>query len=226
MNAVTKLAVVVALLLCTALLGGCEDTTFEAQPSREMASCDPGFVGHWHLVDSDHRKENDADDEMFVIAEPGCARWRFIEKGEDDEKTNKNTHLSFGKVARQRILAVKLDDDTPAADTQGSRWKNGYLYFRYEFRGDSIELYPVDDVAVARLILDEKIQGRTEKVSAEPGAKRRTHGSELHNFVAGTPDDMARAVQMRGIFQNKKHFVLKPATEAEIFRKPPPSGTP
>lgn len=201
-------------LWCAAMLSGCVETLFESQPAETMAACDPHFVGKWRVEPTDNK---DSNDEMFLIVERQCRRWRFIEDGKEDEKLEKTTHVAFGNVAGQALLTVKADPDKPG---DNDPWRVGYYYFRYDLADKTIHLRGVDDRRVAHLIVDGKVFGRTQRVSREPGDQRASAdgSNELHNFVAGGSAEMARVVQIEGLFADHDAYVLKPARDAEIFK--------
>ena len=195
-----------------ALLCGCQDTLFETQPGAAISACDEHFIGSWRLLPADPSSSND---ELFVIVEPGCKRWRFIEDGKDDAETEKTVHVAFAHVGDLQLMTVKNDEKHAANDADG-RWRDGYLYLRYEFAGDTIRLHRVDDKRVAHWIVDGAIKGRTETITQSPGSTR--HEGDLHNFVSGDRDEMARVALLDGIFQANGYYTLKPATTAEIFK--------
>ncbi|MBS0569658.1 MAG: hypothetical protein JSS28_03555 [Proteobacteria bacterium] len=197
------------IVSCAVLLCGCQDTLFETQPGTHVAACDARFVGPWRLLPADSEK---ADDAFFVVVEPQCKRWRFIEDGKDDTKTENSVHVAFARVGDLTLLTLK--EDQPAAHDPQARWSHGYRYLRYEFADATIRLHPVDDKRVAHLIIDGGIHGRTERISREPGSQRGS--DDLHNFVAGDAQEMARVAQLDGIFRSGGYYILKPATAAEI----------
>jgi len=208
-------ALIAPLLLLAGLLSGCVDTLFESQPAETVSSCDRRFEGRWRVLPADSKNQ---DDELFLIVDPQCKHWHFLEDGKEDEKLARTTHIAFASVAGKALLTVKVDPDAKDAGAADARWRDGYYYFRYEFADKSIHLRGVDDHRVAHLIIDGDIQGRTERVSREPADRRGGSSSELHNFVAGKPDEMARVVQLDGVFGAADAYVLKPATRAEISR--------
>jgi hypothetical protein len=223
-----KLLAVTALLLCTAALSGCKDTTFEAPPSDTVSACDAQFVGKWRLLASDDKRGD--DDAYYVIVERGCKRWRFIEDGKDDAKTEQTVHLSFAKAGDVPLLLVRMDPEKSSATDAHARWSNGYMYLRYEAAEKTLRLHPVDNAHMAHLIVDGAVSGRTERITREPGDKsaretnekelrlKSTAHDELHNFVAGDSAEMARVAQLENIFDAHDFYTLKPATDAEIFR--------
>ncbi|HST27223.1 MAG TPA: hypothetical protein VLK26_02505 [Rudaea sp.] len=210
------------LLGALALLCGCQDTFFETQPGTRITACDERFVGQWRLLPADPAK---ADDAFFVVVEPQCKRWRFIEDGKDDIKTENSVHVAFARVGELALLTLK--EDQPASHDSQARWSDGYRYLRYDFVDGTIRLHAVDDKRVAHLIIDGGIHGRTERISREPGSQRDS--DDLHNFVAGDAKEMARVAQLDGIFRSGGYYTLKPATHDEIFKstgKPAPIAKP
>lgn len=202
-------------LLLAGLLSGCVDTLFESQPADSVAACDNHFVGRWRVLPADSK---DANDELFLVVDRGCKQWHFIEDGKEDEKLARTTHIAFASVAGKPLLSIKVDPDSDHASAADAQWREGYYYFRYEFADKTIRLRGVDDQRVAHMIIDGNVQGRTERVSRQPAEQRGGSSSELHNFVAGKPAEMARVVQLDGVFAGSDAYTLKPATRAEISR--------
>ncbi|WP_330888587.1 hypothetical protein [Rudaea sp.] len=192
---------------------------FESLPGKHISQCDPHFVGKWRLLSQDTDRKDDKS--LFLVVEPGCMALHLFENGKDDTETDRQTHLAFASVGTKSLLAVKFDNDKSHTDKVD--WSNGFHYFLYDLSNHEIRLRPADDVAVAHLIIDGKLQGRTEKISAEPGGQHRNHGSELHNYVAGDSEAMAKAVELGGVFADTPYFTLKPATDAEISASAKPS---
>jgi hypothetical protein len=203
-----------ALCVAASLLSGCVYSVFEAQPSATVNVCDERFVGAWRLLPADPPSNND---ELFVIVTPGCKRWRFIDNGKDDANTENEVHVAFAEVAGKPLVTVKQDakKDTNYA-SRDHQWSDGYIYLRYVFAEGSIKLYPADDKRIAHLIVDGKVKGRTETVTQSPASTRKE--GEMHNFIAGNTDEMARVAQLDGVFSESRFFTLKPATTAEIFK--------
>lgn len=204
------------LPLCAALLGGCVETVFESTAGTDVKACDPQFVGNWHVLPTDGSSKDKA---LFVVVDAGCKALHFIEGGKEDADMAKQTHVSFAKVGDRSVLMAKVDTDAKGPD---AKWSDGYHYFLYERRGDEIRLRPVDDKQVARLIIDGKLFGRVEKISRRPGETNPNRDDDrrasLHNYVAGKPDDMARAVGLDGVFAAEASHVLKSASRAEMSK--------
>ena len=223
MKPVVRPAVAIVVLLCAALLCGCQNTTFENAPAEKMATCDPHFVGKWRLVSSKDQRNEDND--FFVIVERDCKRWRFIEDGKDDEKTESSTHFAFARIGDLALLTVKDDADASDKNDRQARWKQGYLYLRYEIVDKTVRLYPIDHKHMAHLIIDGTVGGRTERISREPESTPKTQGEfgsrerdELQNFVAGDTKEMVRVAQLENIFDRSEFYTLKPVKDAEIFK--------
>lgn len=198
--------------LCIFTLAGCQDTLFENQPGTAIKACDEHFVGSWRLLPADPPSNSD---ELFVIVEPGCKRWRFIDNGKDDVNTENEVRIAFADVANKPLVTIKNEEKHEYAHYD-PKWHDGYMYLRYAFADGKIRLYPVDDKRVAHWIVDGKIKGRTETITQSPGSTQRE--GELHNFVSGDRDEMARVARFDGIFTETRFFTLIPVTTAEIFK--------
>jgi len=208
-----KRLVVGLLLVCScAALSGCVDTVFETQPSGTIGTCDAHFVGQWRLLPAEPSSSND---ELFVIVEPACKRWRFIEDAKDDVNTENEVHIAFATVAGKPLVTIKNEEKHEYAHYD-HKWRDGYMYLRYVVGDDGIKLFPVDDKRVAHWIIDGKVKGHSEVLTQSPGSTHQE--GELHNFVAGNADEMTRVAQLDGIFTEARFFMLKPATTAEIFK--------
>ena len=212
-----------AAMLCLAAvaLSGCVDTVFESLPGKHISQCDQRFVGTWRLLNQE--KDRKADENLFLVVDPGCKTLHLFENGKDDTDTDAKTHLAFASVGAKSILTVKFDDEQ--SHTDGVDWSNGYHYFLYDMRNGEIRLRPTDDAAVAHFIIDGKLQGRTEKISKMPGGQRSGDGMMLHSYVAGDFEAMAKAVELRGVFAATPYFTLKPASDAEISASAKPLPT-
>jgi hypothetical protein len=208
-----------ALCLVTAALCGCVDTIFESLPGKNISPCDQRFVGKWRLVGNEKERKN--DENLFIVVDADCKALHLFEDGKDDTDTDAKTHLTFASVSAKSVLAVKFDDD--GQHTEKPDWSNGYHYFLYDLHKGEIHLRAADDKQVARLIVDGKLQGRTEAISKNPGGRTEGEGMSLHNYVAGDAEAMAKAVEVRGIFADAPYLTLKPATDAEISASAKPS---
>lgn len=173
-------------LVCTALCG-CVDTVFESLPGKNISQCDQRFAGKWRLSNS--KKDVEGDKNLFVVIVPDCKAMHFLEHGKDDTGTDTKTHIAFASIGTKSILAVKFDEND--THTNKTDWSNGYHYFLYDIHKGEIRLRGVDDVQVAHLIIDGKVQGRTEKISKRPGGRTEGDGLTLHNYVAGNAEAMA-----------------------------------
>ncbi len=66
-----------------------------------------------------------------------------------------------------------------------------------------------DRLNATRLIVDNKLQGRTEKISRSPGPHQTPEAGSLHNFVAGTAQEMTHAIETYPLFSDKGGIIFK-----------------
>ena len=95
--------------------------------------------------------------------------------------------------ASETFPPVPLDPDAPDATVL----RSALFFARYRVRGERIELYPVDDEAVAKLVIDGKLDGTVDKTR-----------NELRVYVRGSRAQMLALVREHAIFEDKPTLEL------------------
>jgi hypothetical protein len=211
------------LLLAPALAGllsGCVETIFESPPGAAAATCDKRWVGNWEVHMVDRKAESDDKLELRVGAE--CKTLIIVENGTTQHDLD-HAVMVFASIKNNSIAALKLESSTKGANT--SDWDSGYHYFSYDAGDNEIRVRQPDDARVAKLLIEGKLFGRTENITRYPGAKQPADGATLHNFVAGTPQEMAHALEAYPLFSDKSAFILKRMT-VQSMRPVPGHGDP
>jgi hypothetical protein len=192
--------------ILTLALSGCVTTLFESPPGITTTSCDKRWVGNWEV-----RQEHPASpskDTLTVSISPECKTLTAIEDGKTQHDTD-HVILAFASIKDIAIAALKLDPMATDAQAKPLDWDVGYHYFSYVVAADEIRLRQVDDDRVAQLLIEGKLVGRTEKITRYPGANQPADGATLHNFVAGSAQDMANALTTYALFSDKNAIILK-----------------
>lgn len=169
------------ILMCCMLLATCEATTFEHPPVAALP-CDPGLAGHW----ASEGEGEDKDGEIVLQIDADC-RLSVLEQKTDGPRTGEPTALHLGRHGRHSYAWVdaawmmrRFDEDHqfPAGDV---------FLVRYRRQGDHLDLWSTDDKAVARAIIDDRLEG---EVLAKD--------NELFNRLTGTQEP--EVLEHRGLF--------------------------
>jgi hypothetical protein len=187
-------------------LSGCVTTLFESPPGEVASTCDQRWVGNWQ-VHLEHPTAPSKDTLTLTIA-PECKALTAIEDGKTQHDLD-HVVVAFATIKDVAIAALKLDPKANDAHAKPLDWDIGYHYFSYVVAGDDIHLRQVDDERIAQLLIDGKLVGRTEKITRYPGAHEPADGATLHNFVAGSAQDMATALATYTLFSDKGAIILK-----------------
>jgi len=212
-----------ALVLATA---GCNETHFQSPPG-ELKACDSRFVGSWALVDPEKpvaRCDDKSECAGVVTIAPECREWHSHEpygpEGEGAELDStrdegRHMQLRFADVRGRNIVVLVVDTDTDSSTPRAVDWPREYLLWRYELRGASILLYPIDDATIAQLIARGGVHGRTIKSQTQ----RSVHEfPDTNHYVYGDPREIARIVLLPHVFADKPIAMLKPADPADIVK--------
>lgn len=178
-----------------AALGGCVETRFESPLGDNIETCDVKWKGLWGDPDS-------ATEPGAIYVDDEC---RFIVLDQPERGTPlKQIHVPVNFVhadgkdylvvadsALKGLVELKPPHGVdPAPD-------KSFFYARYRVRGDRVELNQVDSEAVAKLVIDGRLDGTVEKV-----------GNDLHVYVRGNRARMLEIVRTQPIFETKAPTVM------------------
>ena len=144
------------------LLTGCVETRFESPLGDNIETCDTHWKGLWSI------EKPNSDDPAALWIDEEC---RFTaldqpEKGGPFKQVHipvnyvhddGNDYLVISDVGLRGIVEVKAPygiDPVPA---------KSFFFAKYRARGDRIEIFAVDDAAVAKLVVEEKLQGTVQQ---------------------------------------------------------------
>ncbi|MGH8123248.1 MAG: hypothetical protein ACREPT_10815 [Rudaea sp.] len=199
-------------------LAGCVSTIFESPPGTAASACDPRWVGNWDVQMANPKAQG--DDKLVLRVGAQCKTLSVVENG-NEQRDLDHAVLAFASIRGNRIAAFKLDPDSNGTKSKPAEWETGYHYFSYVANDGQIRLRQVDDERIAKLLIDGKLSGRTEKITRYPGASQPAESGTLHNFVAGTPQEMVHALATYPLFSDKSAIILKRIAAAPIEANPP-----
>jgi hypothetical protein len=180
-------------------LAGCDETRFAADPLGETRACESTLEGVWRIED-----DKDSPAEYFAVSANCDVRLlrppRAGEGGIDaDAEARPPVELapSIGRIDG-RLYAVLTDDDFHRAadgdDAAGERGhetaRGGFHAWRIELDGNRALLRTVDHRAVARAIIDGKLEGEVAK-----------NDDGLKNWVALDRDALRELLGQRWLFR-------------------------
>lgn len=200
----------VALVGLVLLVGACQQTRFEALPTGDVQTCDQDWVGTWRIEDHDQARDEKEGPVYWVVA-ADCAQYQSIETGGISED-NDEFSLRYVMQDRNRYLVAL---SAPDKDAEPTAWSKGYMLVRYHFRNaNEIETYAVDDHAVAKMIVDLKIPGRTDTRTRSDD--RNVTIASIENLIAGPAAVTDDVLKRRGVFKRKPWLTLHRASAQEI----------
>ena len=195
-----------AALILTTTLAGCVSTIFESPPGEATTSCDARWVGNWEVHALDPKSES--DDKVTLRVAPECKSLVIVENGTVQHDLD-HAILVFASIRNSNIAALKQSPETKDTKAKTSDWETGFRYFSYTANEKEIRLQQVDDERIAKLLIEGKLLGRIERISRYPGARQPEDQGTLHNFVAGPPKEMLRALESYPLFSDKGAIILK-----------------
>ena len=190
----------VALVACLLVLGGCVETRFESPPDLAIEPCDARWKGVWvEPGDSAAR----GDDELAFVVDEAC-RFELLERPEKDGPL-KPVHVPLNFLHdRGHDYLVVADDQLaglvklpPPHGIEPAPAK-AFFIARYRISGDRLDIDTVDDRRMARLVVDNTLDGTVDRSR-----------NELHVFIRG---DRARILD---VLRTQSVFGAKPAAKLE-----------
>jgi hypothetical protein len=190
-----------ALALGAAVLCGCVETRFESPLGDNIETCDARWKGLW-IVDGSLKDDVGAFwiDEacrFTVLDQPERgAPFKQIHVPVNYVHDKGKDYLVVTDVALKSLVELKPPYAIDPAP------QKSFFFARYNLRGNHLEISGVDTEAVAKLVVDGKLQGTISKTA-----------SELHVFVRGDRAAMLEIVRSNAIFGVKPTLVLNRANE-------------
>ncbi len=190
-------------------LGGCVETRFESPPGDNLESCDARWKGLWI---GDDEKPKDSNTAFSV--DDGC-RFLLIDQPEKggpfkEIRIPVNFVHADGKdyIVVSDVSLKGLVKITPPYAIDPPPEKSFFIT-RYQVRGDSIDLYSVNDQRMAQKVIEGKLEGTVAKTS-----------NELHVFVRGDRAKTLDILRRDTIFNDKSelHLLNSRQTVAEFER--------
>jgi hypothetical protein len=192
-------------------LGGCDESRFATDPLGDARMCEAALEGVWRIED-----DKDAAAEYFAVS-PECnvrllRPARAGEGGVDaDAEARPAIELapSIGRIDGA-LYAILTDDDFHRAADEGDdrgheTARGGFHAWRIEQRGERAELRPMDHRAVARAIIDDKLEGEVAK-----------NDDGLKNWIAIERDAAQELLGQRWLFRRDQPLRLTRVDPASL----------
>lgn len=186
------------LLTLSIVLAGCQATTFQNPPVAELA-CDSQLVGNWFSVaDSD---SNDTPGEVELRIDKACSL-SMIEHKKDGDVSGDTTKLHVGRDGAQDYFWLDAAWAFKRAQSTEPAPAGDVYVLRYAIRDKELQLFSIDDRAIAHRILDDELKGEVHK----------TEGT-LVNRLTGTvsPEQLHGKIAFVGKPARFTHHVAAPA---------------
>ncbi len=140
-------------------LSGCEATTFQNPPLAERV-CDQQLVGDWiSITDS---SSNDAPGEIELQIDKACSLW-MIEHKKDGDVSGDATAIHVGRDGTQDYFWIDAPWAFKRAQSTEPAPAGDIYVLRYNLSGQELQLYTIDNRAVAQRILDDELKGEIHK---------------------------------------------------------------
>lgn len=185
-----------ATALLALILSSCDETRFESPLGDNIETCDAHWKGLWSFEESPSDKPGafwiDQDCKFTVLDQPEIgAPFKQIHVPVNYVHDKGKDYLVVADTALKGLVELK----TPYGISPTPQ--KSFFFARYSAHGNRIEVSSVDDKAVAKLVVDGKLEGTVSKTA-----------SELHVFVRGDRAAMLEIVRGDAIFTVKPGMVL------------------
>ncbi len=148
-----------ALLIC---MGGCTATTFQNPPLAESA-CDSHLVDDWlSVADS---ASNDTPGEVELKIDTTCSL-TMIEHKKDGDVVRDATAMHFGRDSSQDYFWLDATWAFKRAQSLEPAPAGDVYVLRYSIHDKELQLFTIDDHAVAHRILDDELKGEVRKTES------------------------------------------------------------
>lgn len=188
---------ILLLALIALLISGCVETRFESPLGNDIKACDPRVKGLWVDPDDPLRASSAAyvDEQCrvqtLVQTEPATPLRQvhipvnFVHLDDRDYMVIADAELA----GVTDVAAVYGVDPVP---------KRSFFFMRYRLRGSRLELTQVNTAALAKLVIDGKLDGTVSSTN-----------HELHVFISGDRNRMLDIVRHQPVFEGSEHMDLE-----------------
>ena len=145
-----------ALLIC---IGGCTATTFQNPPLAE-STCDSHMVGDWLSVADSGSNDTPGEVELKIDATCGLS---MIEHKKDGDVVGDAIAMHFGRDGSQDYFWLDAAWAFKRAQSLEPAPAGDYYVLRYSIHDMELQLFTIDDRAVAHRILDDQLKGEIHK---------------------------------------------------------------
>ncbi len=185
------------LVLIALLFSGCVETRFESPLGNDIKACDPRVKGLW--VDPDDPLH--ASSAVFV--DDKCRVQILVQTEPATPLRQVHLPVNFVHLDKQDYLVVADAElanvtDVPPVFGIDPVPKRSFFFVRYRVRGSRLELTPVNTAALAKLVIDGKLDGTVSSTN-----------HELHVFIRGDRDRMLDVVRQQPVFKNSEPLVAE-----------------
>lgn len=143
-------------------LAGCEATTFQNPPLAEQA-CNQQLSGDWlSVADS---KSNDTPGEVELQIDKTCSL-SIVEHKKGGDVGGDATILHVGRDGGQDYFWLNAAWAFKRAQSTEPAPAGDVYLLRYAIRGNDLQLYTIDDRAVAHRILSDELKGEVHKTES------------------------------------------------------------
>ncbi len=187
----------VLLVLIALLFSGCVETRFESPLGNDIKACDARIKGLW--VDPDDPLH--ASSAAYV--DDQCRVQLLVQTEPATPLRQVHLPVNFVHLDRHDYLVVadaelaNVTDVVPVFGVDPVP-KRSFFFVRYRFRGSRLELTPVNTAALAKLVIDGKLDGTVSSAN-----------HELHVFIRGDRERMLEIARQQPIFENSEPVVAE-----------------
>lgn len=191
-----------AFALLTLAVSGCDETRFESPLGDNIETCDAHWKGLWSFDESPSDKSGafwiDQECKFTILDQPEAgAPFKQIHVPVNYVHDKGKDYLVVADSALKGLVELKPPYGINPAP------QKSFFFARYNASGNKIEVSSVDDKAVAKLVVDGKLEGTVSKTA-----------NELHVFLRGDRAAMLEIVRGNTIFTAKPGMVLNRVNQA------------
>ena len=192
---------IAALAIGVASLCACTETRFESPLGDNIETCDTRWKGLWTVEKSPKDDAGafwiDNECRFTVLDQPERgAPFKQIHVPVNYVHDKGKDYLVIADASLKGLVELKAPYGIDPAP------QKSFFFARYDVRGNRIELSDVNSEAVAKLVIDGKLQGTVSKTP-----------NELHVYVRGDRSAMLEIVRGSAIFAGKPGLVLERANQ-------------